>query len=207
MRGVGGYTRKMTWIVGIDEVGRGPIAGPLAIGACAITPRLERKLRGIRDSKKLNARGREEWLEKIHWWQRQGELHYRVVFIHSSVIDRRGMRFALRTAVARALSALKRTLPNLQSAPLLLDGGLLAPSAYLNQQTLIKGDEREPSIALASIAAKVLRDRHMTRLAQVHLGYLFEKHKGYGTREHYKALALHGPSPIHRLSFMRSLHS
>jgi ribonuclease HII len=85
---------------------------------------------------------------------------------------------------------------------ILLDGGLRAPKLYLNQTTIIRGDESEPAIALASIAAKIRRDRHLVRLAQRYPDYGFEIHKGYGTARHYAALAQHGPCPIHRRSFL-----
>jgi ribonuclease HII len=83
-----------------------------------------------------------------------------------------------------------------------LDGGLYAPEEFYHQETLIKGDEREPVIALASIVAKVHRDRLMERMADQYPGYGFDMHKGYGTNEHYKALRKLGPSPLHRLSFI-----
>jgi ribonuclease HII len=85
---------------------------------------------------------------------------------------------------------------------ILLDGGLKAPEEYMHQETIIKGDEKEPIIALASIAAKVLRDQMMEELAEVHPEYGFENHKGYGTNEHYKAIKKHGLTAYHRRSFL-----
>lgn len=88
---------------------------------------------------------------------------------------------------------------------MLLDGLLKAPRTYENQETITKGDEKEAAIALASIVAKVHRDRHMRRLAKKHPEYSFEEHKGYGTKKHYKLLKKYGPSEVHRKTFLRRL--
>jgi ribonuclease HII len=88
---------------------------------------------------------------------------------------------------------------------ILLDGGLKAPPKYLNQKTIIGGDEKEPLIALASIVAKVLRDRRMVRYAKIHPKYSFEVHKGYGTALHRRLIKKHGPSVLHRRSFIKNL--
>ena len=94
---------------------------------------------------------------------------------------------------------------NSKESLVLLDGGLKAPKEYLNQRTIIKGDEKELAIALASIVAKVTRDRLMVKLARKYPGYDLEMHKGYGTAAHYKALKNKGFSPIHRKSFLKKI--
>ncbi len=189
-------------IVGIDEVGRGPIAGPVAVGACALlVPRKYGQFKNFKDSKQLSELSREAWFAKINAAEKAGILSYSVVFVSEKVIDTKGLSYAIRTALARALANLKL---DPHSVKVLLDGGLKAPSEYADQTTLIKGDEKELAIALASIAAKVTRDRRMVRLSVKYPGYDLEKHKGYGTKNHYKALKNKGILPIHRRSFLKN---
>lgn len=193
---------SIKYIVGVDEVGRGPLAGPVAVCACAVKPELIRKLRGIKDSKKLTLEQREVWFKKIKEWEKKGLLIFKVVFKSPKVIDRRGIVFAISQALEEALSFL-----NLEPrvSKVLLDGGLRAPEEYRFQKTIIKGDEKEPAIALASIAAKVMRDRLMVRMAKKYPVYGFEKHKGYGTKFHLNTIKIEGFSDIHRESFLKHL--
>jgi len=122
--------------------------------------------------------------------------------VSERLIDRNGMGWALRTAVARVLA--KLSLP-LNETSILLDGGLKAPANYINQKTIIRGDEKEWLIALASIIAKVKRDRFLVRLARKYPEYGFERHKGYGTKAHYEAIKRYGLCQIHRKSFLTKL--
>lgn len=211
---------KHKYLIGIDEVGRGPLAGPVAVGVVKLkVESLKLKIRwgnGFRDSKKLSAKAREAWMVKIEEARNEGWLEYAVAFVTPSVIDRKGIAFSVRTALARALENIEikvgplfRVAPVLNSkfhilnsARILLDGGLRAPAHYTNQQTIIKGDEKELVIALASIVAKVTRDKRMVALAKKFPEYGFEKHKGYGTRAHYEAIKKHGITPHHRKSFL-----
>jgi len=195
------------FIVGVDEVGRGPIAGPLCVGACAV-----RRTRlydfwkifgGAKDSKQLAPNGREHWFSILKDGEERGVVRAETVFISHTIIDERGMSHALHIGVASVLKKLKMSPKN---CSILLDGSLKAPAIFQNQKTIIGGDEKELLIAVASIAAKVRRDAHMTRVAAQFPQYGFEKHKGYGTRAHYSALHSYGPSPIHRLSFLKSPH-
>jgi ribonuclease HII len=195
---------KKQHIIGIDEVGRGPLAGPVAVCACVIDYRLNRKLIGIKDSKKLTAFSRDLWFLKMVEWQQAGLLSYKVVFQSSTKIDRRGIVPSISTALQKALASLQL---DPRECRVLLDGGLKAPKEYQIQETIIKGDEKEPAIALASIAAKVTRDRLMIRLAKKYPGYGFELHKGYGTKHHLNAIKKQGLVPIHRRSFLRSLRT
>lgn len=201
---------KYASVVGIDEVGRGPIAGPVAVCALRLEVRslklgvrdLEEKI-GIKlkDSKKLSEKQREVWFVEIKKWQKQGLCDFRVSMVSAKEIDKIGIVPAIQKALNNSLSQL----PTSNSCLVLLDGGLKAPQEYNNQKTIIKGDEKEPVIALASIVAKVTRDRLMCRLAKKYPGYALEKHKGYGTKEHYKTLQKYGLSVIHRKTVLKNV--
>lgn len=201
-------TRKITptYTVGIDEVGRGPIAGPVAVGAFVfLDAAAKRAFRGVKDSKQLTAKKREEWLSVIQVAKKKGVVDFQVVFRSESVIDGKGLSFAIRDAVDAALKAVvKRNGLHVDRVKVLLDGGLKAPPRFEDQKTIVRGDEKEMVIALASICAKVLRDRRMSMLAKRHPEYGFERHKGYGTREHYLSIQRHGRLSCHRRSFLRA---
>ncbi len=195
----------MQFIVGIDEVGRGPIAGSLCVGACAVErERLTdfwRMFGGARESKQLTPNERERWRAVLCDGEKRGVVRLALAFVGHETIDAKGMAHALRLGICRVLQKLHL---EPRACRVLLDGGLKAPASFLNQETIIKGDERELTIALASIAAKVERDSRMARFAKRFPKYGFEHHKGYGTRAHYAAIAAYGPSPIHRLSFVHT---
>ncbi len=185
--------RKYNYIVGIDEAGRGPLAGPITFAFVACPARLHRKIfKNIRDSKKLTPRKREEWFKFL---KAHPKLAYGVASVGPKIIDEKGISYASRLAINRLTR-------KFQFRPLkvFLDGGLKAPEQF-PQKTVIKGDEKIPVIAAASIIAKVTRDRKMTRLAKKFPEYGFEIHKGYGTKKHLTQLAKHGPSAIHRTTF------
>ena len=190
--------RKSRWIVGVDEAGRGPLAGPITL-ACVLCPKnyARRFLRGIKDSKRLTLTAREEWLQKI---KNHPKFFCFSVSSGPAVIDREGLSKTVKRAIARLLR--KAEIKGQTSFQVLLDGSLFAPQKY-RQKTIIKGDEKVPVIAAASIVAKVSRDRKMARLARLFPQYAFEAHKGYGTRLHYKMLKKHGPCAIHRQTFLR----
>ncbi|OHA82442.1 MAG: hypothetical protein A3B07_02350 [Candidatus Yonathbacteria bacterium RIFCSPLOWO2_01_FULL_43_27] len=195
------------YLIGVDEVGRGPLAGPVAVGAVCVHIKhqkiLEKWGRGFRDSKKLSARGREEWMVKIKKAEEDGFLEYSVAFVSSRVIDKKGIAPSIRTALFQSLTSLEKSKIQPQISRVLLDGGLRAPVAYEDQKTIIKGDEKELVIALASIVAKVTRDAYMIKLGKKFPAYGFEKHKGYGTRAHYTAIKKHGITSHHRKSFLK----
>lgn len=198
--------RKNKYTIGIDEVGRGPLAGPVAVGAVCIYAEHNTKMRKlfpvIKDSKKLTAKRREEWVEKIRGAETLGYLSFAVTFVAPSVIDKKGLSYSIRTAIEKSLSAIRH---EVNETKVLLDGALRAPSHYLNQETIIKGDEKELVIALASIVAKVARDARMVLLSKKFPEYGFEKHKGYGTRAHYDAIKKNGITPHHRKSFLKGM--
>lgn len=197
---------KHKYIIGIDEVGRGPLAGPVAVGAVCIYAEHKKKVEKlfpiIKDSKKLTPKKREEWLLQIEKAEFLGYLSCSVSFVTPSVIDKKGLSHAIRTAMAMSLGAIEH---NVVETKVLLDGSLYAPEHYENQETIIKGDEKELAIALASIVAKVARDKRMTLLAKKFPAYGFEKHKGYGTRAHYDAIKKNGITKHHRKSFLRGV--
>ncbi len=196
------FQAKHKYLIGIDEVGRGPIAGPVAVGCFVFLNEKASKLfRGVKESKQLTEQKREEWFTRILDAQKDGHVDFCVIFQSHKIIDSRGLSFAIRTALDNSLVGI-RIVPD--KARVLLDGGLKAPSNYTNQKTIIKGDEKEVVIALASICAKVLRDRKMNALAKKYPQYGFERHKGYGTKGHYKAIKKYGMLDVHRRSFLNS---
>jgi ribonuclease HII len=185
---------KKYTVIGIDEAGRGPLAGPITVAAIAGRNSRPRFLKNIRDSKKLSAKQRNEWLKVL-----KDNFEYHVSMIGPEVIDKFGISRATKIAVARVLRKFGNE-PDL----VLLDGSLFAPKHY-RQQTIIKGDEKVAMIAAASIVAKESRDAKMLRLHKKFPQYCFDKHKGYGTKLHYKMLKHNGLSPLHRRLFCHNL--
>ncbi len=187
-------------IVGIDEVGRGPLAGPVSVGVVAAPWRFLKRPE-LGDSTLLARAARARVYALARTERLCGNLTYTVVSISAAAIDRRGISWALRTAVARGLA--KLDVP--ADALVLLDGGLTAPADYRQQRSIIRGDVLEPLISLASIVAKVERDRYMSGVAQHRYPeYDFASHKGYGTAAHIALIRAHGPSPLHRRSFLKN---
>lgn len=198
--------RTTLYTIGIDEVGRGPLAGPVAVGAFVfLKPEARRLFRGVKESKQLSEPRREEWFARILAAKREGLVDYRVAFRSEKDIDdpHRGLAWAIRSALAATLKGLvdaRGVTP--EDALILLDGGLKAPLSFQHQKTIIKGDEKETVIALASICAKVLRDRRMRVLARKYPHHGFDVHKGYGTRAHYASIKKYGVTEAHRKSFL-----
>ncbi|MGB4076701.1 MAG: ribonuclease HII [Minisyncoccia bacterium] len=190
----------MTFVLGVDEAGRGPLAGPVAVGVIAVDSTFDilAAFPGLNDSKKLSEKKREALHALLIEEGKKGNVRAKVCFSSEKSIDRRGIAAAVREALIRGVRALA---PVPRGVHILLDGSLKAPPEY-SQKTIIGGDASEPAIMLASIAAKVARDRLMVRLAAEYPHYGFEKHKGYGTKAHYEALQSLGLSPIHRRTFI-----
>ena len=195
----------MTISVGIDEAGRGPLAGPVAVGVVVIDSgfRIPKALDGIArtDSKKLSERSRELWFAAIQQWQKEGKIRYACALVSAKEIDAKGIVSAIKKGMATCIK--KCSVP--KTSHVFLDGSLYLPKEYINQKTIIKGDETVPIISLASIVAKVTRNRHMKTLAKKYPGYGFEVHKGYGTKAHYAAIQKQGISAVHRNSFLKKL--
>ena len=181
-------------IAGVDEAGRGPLAGPVVAAAVILDPR--RRVRGIRDSKVIEPEERAELALKI----RASALAWSVAWADVQEIDRLNILEATYLAMRRALMGLR-----IPPAHVQIDGNRCPSLAGLpfecTSETIIDGDALRTCIGAASILAKVTRDRMMTELDRVYPEYGFASHKGYGTPQHYEALDRLGPTPIHRRSF------
>jgi len=194
--------------IGIDEVGRGPLAGPVALGAVLIYKKHQKQVAKlfpvVKDSKKLSPKKRGEWLAKIKDAEKRKYLVTAVSFVSCQIIDKNGLSQSIRYALAGALTKIENKHGKIDKnkTMVLLDGGLYAHESYKYQKTIIKGDEKELVIALASIVAKVTRDARMIKLGEKFPLYGFERHKGYGTRFHCEMIRKHGLTPHHRKSFL-----
>ncbi len=195
---------KSKVIVGIDEVGRGPLAGPVTFCVVACDEKKYTKLKKDKrlpplgkDSKKLSAQDREKYAKIL-----KTLVPYKVVHVSNTIIDIKGLSFAINFAMSSGIKKLKLNPKNTQ---ILLDGGLKAPKEFTKQKTIIKGDEKEQIIAWASILAKVSRDALMHRAGKKFPHYGFETHKGYGTLQHRTTIRTHGLSIFHRKSFCRNI--
>ncbi len=190
------------YIIGIDEAGRGPLAGPVSVGICIAPVDFDFTIfKNLKDSKKLSEKRRVEVLAQMKELQTSKTINFSVALVSNKMIDDKGIVFAITSAINVLLNKIKIEPSKVR---ILLDGGLRAPDEYLYQETIIKGDEKEPVISLASIAAKVTRDNHMVRLAKDYPEYGFEIHKGYGTKVHRERIAKYGLSVVHRRTFCKS---
>jgi ribonuclease HII len=194
----------MSLIIGIDEAGRGPIAGPVSVGVVAIEEGFDllAAFPGLNDSKQLTEKKRERLFELLEEQVVLGNVKFQVELSPASMIDEKGIVPAIKASLERGLRAL---LPSPVSGKVFLDGSLHAPEEY-EQETIIGGDGIVPAIMLASVAAKVVRDRMMVNeVAMKFPAYNFEKHKGYGTKAHYAAITEHGICEEHRHSFLKGI--
>lgn len=190
----------MKYIVGIDEVGRGPIAGPVAVGIFVFDSRFDvNEWADVRDSKKHTENQRNAIYEYLYGKREFGEVDFKVAMTEPARIDKEGIVVSIQSALC---SALKDLGIDKSDSQILLDGGLRAPKEFEHQETIIKGDSKERAISFASIVAKVERDALMRELAIKHPEYGFESHKGYGTKRHFDAIKKHGMLSFHRRSFI-----
>lgn len=182
-----------TLVAGVDEAGRGPLAGP--VYAAAVILKEDAVIDGINDSKKLSEKKREELYDVII----ENAVAYAVYGVDEKVIDEINILNATHMAMRGAVESLHK-----KADYVLIDGnsikGMKTP-----HETIVKGDAKSISIAAASILAKVSRDRYITKMAEKYPEYGFEKHKGYGTKLHTDMILEHGSSPIHRKSFLKKL--
>ena len=188
------YAQGYSLLCGVDEAGRGPLAGPVCAAAVILPAGLE--IPGLNDSKKLSEKQREALFEPI----KAAAKAYGIAFATVDEIENLNILNATFLAMNRAISQLS---PQPELA--LIDGnrntGITVPS-----RCVVKGDSRCADIAAASVLAKVSRDRYMLEMAEKYPEYGFDRHKGYGTKLHYEAIRQYGPCPIHRLSFLKKMH-
>jgi len=205
-----------TFFIGVDEMGRGPLAGALYVCACGTfdiknLPKQTKTL-PIKDSKKLNVRQREEWWNVLDANKKDGKVFIEYSAIPVKIVDSKGISYSTKTG---ATQSVKKVLTKAKIfsgiVNISLDGSLyvdivnlkkLFPRCIFRTKTIIKGDETVKIISLASIYGKVMRDRYMVKLDKKYPQYGFKKHKGYGTQEHIKIIQKHGASPVHRRSFI-----
>ena len=183
-------------VIGVDEVGRGPLAGPVVACACCIPPESAALLCGVNDSKKLSPARREKLFELI----RESGARYSAAFVSPQEVDRVNILNATFMAMRAAVSGLAPTTASL----IVVDGNQLIPGLTFRQKAIVQGDGKSQAIAAASIVAKVLRDRRMQYLDFKHPGYCFSGHKGYGSSLHYEKLRELGPCPEHRRTFLKN---
>lgn len=203
------YDGDVQWQIGVDEAGRGALAGPVCVGAVLYPSDFDwkaifslitkRGLPKLRDSKQLSAQQRDTLFAAI---ESHGRLRHASAFVEAEVIDSIGIANATREAAAIAVQRLGIAPSRVE---VLLDAGLSVSSEW-KQESFIRGDENIPAISFASIVAKVTRDRHMEVLSETHTRYGFAQHKGYGTAAHALAIRQHGMLPfIHRKTFLTAL--
>lgn len=181
-------------ICGIDEAGRGPLAGPVCAAAVILPFGCE--IDGLNDSKKLTEKKREALFEVVQ----ERALAYSIALVDHKIIDEINILEATFLAMRQAAEGLQ-----IPADYALVDGNR-SKGLSIPHECVVGGDAKSPSIAAASILAKVTRDRLMLDYAAQYPEYLFEKHKGYGTKAHYEAILAHGPSPIHRMTFLKKFY-
>lgn len=190
-----------TLIAGVDEAGRGPLAGPVA-AACVILKSDGPFVKGADDSKKLSEKRREALFEEI----KETSLAYGISLVDNRRIDEinilQATYEAMRNALADAIKMAEDTAPGM-----ILVDHVHIPEIEIPQMSITHGDAQSVSIASASILAKVSRDRLMKEYDEKYPQYGFAKHKGYGTKAHYEAIAQYGPSEIHRMTFLKKLYN
>lgn len=198
------HARGYGYIAGVDEVGRGPLAGPV-VAAAVIMPE-DFDVLGIDDSKKLSEKKREELYEII----KNNAVAYGIGMANNEIIDEinilRATKVAMKQAIEKAETELKTAKGKEASIDYVLFDAMKIDEIKKPQQSIIKGDGKVLAIAAASIVAKVTRDRMMVEFAGRYPGYAFEKNKGYGTKAHYEGIGLHGICPIHRKTFLKNIN-
>lgn len=218
--------KKAAYIIGIDEVGRGSLAGPVVVAAAAVRQGFvirNKKLGKLKDSKKLTPRQREKWLE---YFKSDPNIDYALARVYPRQIEKTNISAAANLAALRAcIRLIANSKLQMSAAKIYLDGGLYLGNKRRIMQnkrgttqkkimrqsalgprwsacTMVRGDEKIKAVAAASIIAKVSRDRVMVRLSKIYPHYGFEIHKGYGTKKHLAAIKKHGPDLVHRLTFI-----
>lgn len=186
-------SKGLNFIAGVDEAGRGPLAGPVYAAAVILPDNAE--LSGIDDSKKLSPKKREELFSKIT----NTAVSYSIFSVDEKEIDEINILNATHKAMNGAVNGLTQ-----KPDYVIIDGNSIK-GMEIAHETIVKGDAKSISIAAASILAKVARDRYIEKMGEVYPEYGFEKHKGYGTKAHTDAILKYGPCPIHRKTFLKKL--
>lgn len=184
------------FICGVDEAGRGPLAGPVFAAAVILPEGLI--IEGVNDSKKLSEKKREQLFDVIC----EKALAYSISAVDEATIDEINILQATYRAMTDAVNGL-----DIKPDVALIDGNKIPPQLEVKAKSIVKGDALSMSIACASILAKVSRDRFMLRIAEMYPQYMFEKHKGYGTALHVEKILEYGASPVHRKSFLKKIEA
>lgn len=196
------------YLVGIDEVGRGPLVGPVCVGLVAIEKRkaqkILKKFSALDDSKKMSVKNREFIFEYVKK-QNQEEIFFEIQKMSAKQIDKIGISNCIKKCIEKGLKNFEKRGIVPGNSEVRLDGALRAPSTWTNQKTIIKGDSSEKIISLASVISKVYRDNLMINLHKKFPQYGFDKHKGYGTQAHIKSIKKYGFSTEHRKYFCKNI--
>lgn len=193
-------------------MGRGPLAGPVCV--CAVAMRIENYRKSkwkigkvtITDSKKMTEKNRELWFKELQILEKEKRIFCAIEFRSAKEIDKKGISFCIKDCITNCLSAnLKKLKIKCNDCEILLDGGLIAPVEYKSQKTIIKGDLKKKIISVASVYAKVSRDRLMKKYNKKFPKYKWFENKGYGTKDHVEAIKEWGITPLHRKSFLKNI--
>ncbi len=196
--------KNYDYVVGVDEVGRGPIAGPVMVADFSVNRQnydeVFKRLSGITDSKKLTEKKREHFADIIKELEKDGRINIAISSVSAKRIDQKGISNALRSALN---SSVKKVSEKNDKLYVYLDGSLYADDIY-DQETIIKGDSKNWLISAASVIAKVTRDNYMVQVSKKYPEYSFEQHKGYGTKMHYEKIKEFGVCEIHRKTWIKT---
>ena len=207
---------EIKYVIGVDEVGRGPLAGPVTVGIVMVPCNFDWSLvKGVNDSKKLSEKRRQIINNRAHQLQGLGKIKFVVIGSSAKTIDKLGISVSIKRSVNRGLEKVlnlyrednKQITIDKTNVLVRLDGSLFASKKWINQETIIKGDSKDPLIGLASIVAKVSRDDYMCRVSKQKdfSVYGFDKNKGYGTLYHRQAVKKNGLSSIHRVTYCKNI--
>jgi ribonuclease HII len=208
-------TKELRWttqyIIGVDEAGRGPLAGPVAVGVSCIPKEHEKevfkllKKAGLNDSKKVKEDTREVLFQILTQLKKDQKINWAVTLVSTKIISTKGIVFAVNFGIKKGLQKIKSNTFE-KETELELDGALKIPQGdWKKASVIIKGDSIKPSIMIASILAKVTRDRYMKKLSKKYPHYNLEIHKGYGTQKHRDLIKKYGLSPEHRVGWCKNM--
>lgn len=199
------------YLIGVDEAGRGPLAGPVAVGVSCISKEYEKevfkllKKAGLNDSKQVKENTREALFQILTQLKREQKINWAVTLVSVKVISTKGIVFAVNFGIKKGLEKIKSSTFE-KETELELDGALKVPQGdWKKSSVIIKGDSIKPSIMIASILAKVTRDKHMQKLSKKYPHYNFDIHKGYGTLKHRNLIKKHGLSNEHRVGWCKNI--